>query len=151
MIHAQNVKYVYCVPPQAIKDNASWTTAELDCKGWDYLEVIALVGATDIAMAALSVTESDTSGSGHADVTGLVWGTSSNIDGSNSALPSATDDNTFQVAQIDLRKRKRYIDVTATAGDGTAGTYATIIYRLSRGEIGPNTMAEMGCNEVLRV
>jgi hypothetical protein len=147
----QAVKYVQITPPGVIKDNASWTTAEIDTLGWDYMTIVVQLGATDIAMAALAVTESDTSGSGHANVTGLVWGTSTNIDGSTSALPSATDDNTFQVAQIDLRYRKRYIDLTATAGDGTAGTYASILGILSRGKDAPTTATECGCNEILRV
>lgn len=147
----QNVKFVTITPPGVIKDNASWTTAEIDTAGWDYMTIVAHLGATDIAMAALAVTESDTSGSGHANVTGLIWGTSTNIDGSTSAAPSATDDNTFQVAEIDLRYRKRYIDVTATAGDGTAGTYLTIIAILSKADDGPVSISERGCNEVLRV
>lgn len=152
MLPAQNVKYVAIVPAfQTIKDNASFTTTEVDTKDWDYLEVVMYVGATDIAMAALSVTESDTSGSGHNNITGVVWGTSTNIDGSTSALPAATDDNTFQVAHIDLRGRKRYIDVTATAGNGTNGTYLCGFYRLSRGKVVPDTATEMGADEVLRV
>lgn len=146
-----NAKWVAVTPPGAIVDDASFTTTEIDTLGWDYLEIIVLLGATDIAMAALAVTESDSSGSGHANITGLVWGTSSNIAGSTSALPSATDDNKFQVAHIDLRGRKRYIDVTATAGNGAAGTYACIIGRLSRGEAMPITAAAMGADEVLRV
>lgn len=151
MVEAQNAKWVAITPPVAIVDNASWTTTEVDTLGWDYAEIVVLLGATDIAMAALAVTESDTSGSGHANVTGLVWGTSSNIAGSTSALPSATDDNTFQVAQIDLRGRKRYLDLTMTAGNGTAGTYAVALCRLSRGAIAPNTAAEAGADEILRV
>lgn len=147
----QNVKFVSITPPAAIKDNASWTTSEIDTNGWDYMTIVAYLGATDIAVAALAVTESDTSGSGHANVTGLIWGTSANIDGSTSAAPSATDDNTFQVAEIDLRYRKRYIDVTATAGDGTAGTYIAILGILSKAAVAPVTIAERGANEVLRV
>lgn len=146
----QHVKFVSITPPEAVKDNASWTTAEIDTAGWDYMTVVAYLGATDIAMAALAVTESDTTGSGHANVTGLIWGTSTNIDGSTSALPSATDDNTFQIAQIDLRGRKRFIDVTATAGDGTTGTYIAIFGILSRTAELPITIAGMGANEVLR-
>ncbi len=115
MIPMQNVKYVSVTPPAAIVDDASYTTAEIDTLGFDYCTIVVYLGASDIAMAALAVTESDSSGSGHANVTGLVWGTSTNIDGSTSALPSATDDNKFQIAQIDLRGRKRYLDVTATA------------------------------------
>lgn len=144
-------KLVSITPPAVISDNATLTTAEIDTAGWEHLDIIVYLGATDIAMAALAVTESDTAGSNHSNVTGLVWGTSTNIDGSTSALPSANDDNLFQVAQIDLRGRKRYIDVTATTGDGSAGSYVTILGRLSRGEVTPTSISEAGCNEILRV
>ncbi len=147
----QNTKVVSMTPPAAIVDNTSYTTAEVDTKGWDYAQIICYLGATDIAMAALSVTESDTTGSGHADVTGLVMGTSTDIDGNTSALPASTDDNKIIVFDIDLRKRKRYLDVTATAGDGTAGTYLTALCLLSRGKESPTTVAERGCDTVLRV
>jgi hypothetical protein len=146
----QNVKYVSITPPAAILDNASATTAEIDTLGFEYLSIICQVGATDIAMTALKVTESDTSGSGHADVTGLVFGTSTDIDGNASALPSATDDNKFFVFLIDLRGRKRYIDLTATMGDGTAGGYFSAIGVLSRGATGPTTEATMNA-QVLAV
>lgn len=147
----QQTKFVSITPPAAISDNATLTTAEIDTLGYDYMTVIVYLGATDIAMAALAVTESDTSGSGHANVTGLVWGTSTNIDGSTSALPAATDDNTFQIAEIDLRGRKRYIDVTATTGNGTNGTYITIMGILYRAKDIPVTATERGANEILRV
>ena len=98
----------------------------------------------------VSVTQSDTAGSGHANITGLVWGTSTNIDGTTSALPSATDDNLFQIAQIDLKGKKRYIDVTATTGDGTAGAFVTILGILSRPQVSPISASEAGANEILR-
>lgn len=143
-------KLVSITPPAVISDNATLTTTEIDTLGWSYMTVIVALGATDIAMAALSVTQSDTAGSGHSAITGLVWGTSTNIDGSTSALPSATDDNLFQVAQIDLKGKKRYIDVTATTGDGTAGSYVTILGILSRPQVSPTSASEAGCNEILR-
>jgi len=152
MLPAQNVKYVLgSLAFETIKDNASFAIEELDTAGWDYLEIIMAVGATDIAMSALAVTESDSTGSGHANVTGLIWATSANIDGDTSALPTATDDDTFQIAHVDLRYRKRYIDVTATMGDGTAGGYFLCVYRLSRGDVAPITVSGMGADEVLRV
>ena len=151
MIPAQLTKRVNLTPPAAIVDNASFTVAELDTKDWDYCTILVILGATDIAMAALAVTESDTTASGHANVTGLVFGTSTNLAGDTSALPTATDDDDIFAFEIDLRKRKRFLDVTATAGDGSAGTYAAIIAILSRGRIGPNTAAEAGCNQILRV
>lgn len=147
----QATKFLNITPPAAIKDNASWGVTEIDTLGWDYLQIVVLLGATDIAMAALTVTESDASGSGHANVTGLIMGTSTNTDGSTSALPTATDDNKIQLFEIDLRGRKRYIDVTATAGDGTAGTYLAIVAILSRPKDVPVTATERGCDEILRV
>lgn len=147
----QNTKFVSVTPPAAIVDDASYVTAEIDTLGYDYLQVVVYLGATDIAMAALKVTESDSSGSGHADVSGLDFDGDTDIDGNTAALPSATDDNKFFVFEIDLRGRKRYIDVTATAGDGTAGTFATILGILSRGDKTPVSASERGAAAILRV
>ena len=146
----QNVKYVSITPPGAILDDASATTAEIDTLGFDYLSIVCQVGATDIAMTALKVTESDTAGSGHGDVTGLVFGTSTDIDGNASALPSATDDNKFFVFNIDLRGRKRYIDLVATMGNGTSGGYFAAFGLLARGDTSPTTEATMNA-QVLAV
>jgi hypothetical protein len=151
MIDAQNDKIVNLTPPAAIVDDASYTVAELDTLGWDYCRIIVILGATDIAMTALAVTESDDTGANHGNVTGLIFGTSNNIAGSTSVLPTATDDNDLFGFDIDLRYRKRYLDLTATAGDGTAGTFAAVIAILSRGRQAPNTTAERGFNQILRV
>ena len=150
MNQLQNTKFVSITPPAAIVDNASYTTASIDTQGWDYLQVVVYLGATDIAMTALKLQESDTDGS-YGDVTGLVFGTSSNIAGSTSTLPSATDDNKFFVFDVDLRGRKRYFDLVATAGDGTAGTFLTAFAILSRGKEQPVTAAERGASQILRV
>lgn len=144
-------KYILITPPAAIYDNTSPGVTEIDCKDWDELEIVVALGASDIAVAACKVTESDTAGSGHTDVTGLVFGTSTNTDGSTSTLPSATDDNKLFGFHIDLRKRKRYIDMVLTAGDGTSGTFITVWARLSRGKSVPNTAATRGFSQVLRV
>lgn len=151
MVPAQDAKWLNLTPPAAIVDNASLTVTEIDTLGFDYAEIIVVLGATDIAMTALAVTESDTSGSGHANVTGLIFGTSDNTAGSTSVLPTATDDNDVFKFEIDLRARKRYLDVTATIGNGTAGTYAVVLARLSRSKTGVETATEAGCNQILRV
>jgi hypothetical protein len=150
MIPAQNSKYVLVTPPAAILDNTSATTNSIDTLGYDYLQVVCLVGATDIAMAALKLQTSDTDSS-YADLTGAIFGTSTNIDGSTSALPTATDDNKVFVIEVDLRGKKRYFDLVATAGNGTAGTYFSAVAVLSRGEIAPITAAGRGADEILRV
>jgi FlaG/FlaF family flagellin (archaellin) len=143
-------KVVNLTPPAAIVDDASLTVAELDTAGFDYAVILVTLGATDIAMTALKVTESDTSGSGHADVTGLVYGTSTDIAGNTSALPTADDDNGIFAFEIDLRARKRYLDVTATIGDGAAGTFATVTAILSRASERPTSLAEKGYAGCLR-
>jgi hypothetical protein len=110
-----------------------------------------MLGATDIAMAALKLQESDASGSGMADITGAVFGTSTNTDGDTSTLPSATDDGLIFAIEVDLRGRKRYLDLTATAGDGDAGTYGVAWCVLTRAKQGPITAAKRGCSQILRV
>lgn len=151
MIDGQAAKYVNAIPPGAIKDNASFTPVEIDTLGYDYAEIIVILGATDIAMAALTLQETDTSGSGEANITGLIWGTSANSAGSTSTLPSATDDNKVYVMQVDLRQRKRYLKLIATAGNGTTGTYLAAVCRLSRAKETPSTAALAGCGEILRL
>ena len=147
----ENFKLVGVTPPAAIIDDSAVTTAEIDTKGWDHCRVIVYLGATDIAMSALKMTESDTSGSGHADITGLVYGTSTDIDGDTSALPSATDDNGFFVFDVDLRGRKRYLDVSATVGNGSTGAYVTILAELYRGEAMPTSVSGHGAAGMLKL
>ena len=144
MNNLQNVKQVLVTPPAAIVDNASFTTNTIDTLGYNKLAVYFQVGATDIAMAALKLQESDDSGmSGAADITGAVYGTSTNPDtGSTSALPTATDDNKVFGFFVDLKGRKRYIDVVATAGDGSTGTYGSCIAFLYNGNETTDTATE---------
>lgn len=146
-----NYKLVSVTPPAAIVDNAAFTTGAIDTKGFDHARIIVYLGAIDIAAAALKVQESDASGSGFGDVTGLVFGTSTDIDGSTSALPSADDDNKFFVFDISLRGRKRYLDVSLTGGDGSAGTYAAVLCELFHGDACPVTKTARGVAGALAV
>lgn len=148
---AQHQKIMGVTFPVAILDDSSWTTVEVDTKGWDYAQYYVMLGATDIALTAMAVTESDASGSGHANVTGLVSATSTNIAGSTSALPTAAQDNKIWCFDIDLKTRKRYLDLTLTIDDGTVGGFAVAWCVLSRGETAPVTAAERGCQEICRV
>ena len=147
---AQQDKWVVITAPGAIVDNASLTTASIDTKGYSYLRVFVQLGATDIAMTALKMQESDDDSS-YSDVTGLVYGTSTDIAGSTSALPTATDDNKCFSFEIDLKGRKRYLDLVATCGDGAAGTYITALGLLSRAADMPVTKTERGFGNILRV
>lgn len=117
-----NIKYVPIVYPQAILDNTSPTTYCVDISGARYVQVFVQLGATDIAMTALKLQESDTLSSSTAlssgaDITGLDF---------TGSLPSATDDNkTYLFSFPNDGSRKKYIDLTATCGDGSTGTFLT--------------------------
>lgn len=149
----EQTKIVGVTPPAAIVDDSAYTTAEVDTFGFRRATFFVYLGATDIAMAALKVTESDTSGSGHAEIDATDFSDSSqtDIDGSALALPSATDDNKFFIIDIDLRNRKRYLDLNATAGDGTTGTFMCAWCILSDPEETPSTSAERGAASVVQV
>lgn len=140
MLHLLNSKYVAVTSPNAILDDASATTNEIDTLGFDYCTILVQLGATDIAMGALKVQESDTSGSDFADVTGLV---ASGTTG-DGRLPTATDDNKVFAFFIDLRGRKRYLDLVATAGNGSLGTYVSAVAILSRAATAPSSSSGRG-------
>jgi len=140
----QQCKFVKVIQPTSIKDNTSWTTAEVDTKGWDYATLVFMVGDSDIAMASLAVTQANVSATSHANVTGLIVGTSYTSAGAASTLPAAGSDGYLWIFHMDLKNMMRYIDLTAVAGNGTTGTYAAALLILYRGAIGPDTAAEMG-------
>ena len=140
MNNLQNVKVVNVTPPAAIVDNASFATTTIDTLGFNKVAIYFSLGATDIAMTALKVQESDDSGmSGAADITGAVYGATG-----APALPTATDDNKIFGFFIDLKGRKRYLDVVATAGDGSAGTFGACIAELYNGNATSDDATERG-------
>lgn len=152
MDNLNNAKFVQVVAPVAIVDDASWTTTEIDTLGYDYLTVVVNIGATDIAMAALKMQASHTTGTGFADVTGLDMDGDTDAFGGTAALPSATDDNSLVIFQADLKVGNyRYWDLVATAGDGTSGTFLSAVAILTEGEVSPTTAAAMGAETVLRI
>jgi len=150
MIPAQDAKWVNALTDHE-KDNDSFTAVAIDTSDFDYAELAALVQGIPADMTALKVQECDTSGGTYADVTGAVFGTSTAKSGSTSTLPTgASDDDTIRLIQIDLRGRKRYLKVVATAGDGSGtATELTVLCRLSRAKIKPDTAAEAGAAEIL--
>ena len=135
----QGVKTVLVTPPAAIVDNASFTTNTIDTAGYGKVAIFFALGASDIAMTALKVQESDDSGmSSPADITGCVFGATG-----APALPTATDDNKIFGFFINLGGRKRYFDVVATAGDGSSGTFGTCWAVLYNGDL-PSTALGRG-------
>jgi hypothetical protein len=133
MVEAQCAKYVLALPPISVAGGATATDTEVDTKGFDYAEFIimsGLVGANGVS--EITIQESDTSGSGEANIT----------DATFTDLVDA-DDNKILCCFLDLRKRKRYLSLVLTNGATNASVMAALV-RLSRAEEAPNTAAERG-------
>jgi hypothetical protein len=152
MIHGQNEK-VQLLNTDFTEDNTSYTTGYIDTAGYAYCQVVVAFGNIPANVAALKIQESDVSGSGYDDVTGLIVGTSNTIAGATSALPLASGgDGTFLIFDIDLRGRKRYLDLVATAGNGSATpTEMCALAILSRAQVSVETATERGAAQILRV
>ncbi len=141
-------KWLNTTPPVALVNNASALTTTIDTLGYDWCTIVVQFGVIGAAATALKVQESDLANMGSAaDVTGLVFGTSNNIAGTASALPASTADNNLYIFDIDLRARKRYLDLVTTMGVGDC--YVTSVTRLSRAENALATAAGRGAADVL--
>jgi hypothetical protein len=147
----QQAKFVTAVKPAAIIDNASATADVIDTRGWDYATIVVQLGATDIAMTALKVQNSATSGGSYADIPGATFAGGSGMGGATLALPSATDDGQTCVFQIDLRNKDPFLKLVATFGDGTLGGFVAAVCVLSRGKNGPVLSTEAADGDVCRV
>jgi hypothetical protein len=136
MVALQTIRLVNMLP--AVSATAAFTTTAADSVSSgiksDYATIIVNLGAMASALTVLKLTDSDDNTT-YGDVTGFVGGT-------DFTLPTATDDNKFVVFQVDMKKRKRYLKVEATAG-GTA-VVMSITCAYSRGKVGPNSAADAG-------
>ena len=150
-ITAAEVKVVAVINPVAIKDDTAWVTTEVDSLDFEHATFYVMLGASDTAVATLKLQESNTSGSGMTDITGAIFGTSTNTDGNASTLPSANDDDLIFAIDVDLKARERYLDLSAIAGNGSVGTFAAAWCVLSRGHATPVTATARGCSQILRV
>lgn len=146
MINSLAQKVVAVTPPAAIVDNAAFPTTTIDTLGWRFVSIIVLLGALDVALAALKLQESDAANlAGATDVPG------SDYSVAPATLPSATDDNHLFAIHVNLNGRKRYLDLQLTGGDGTAGSYATAFAILSRAAEVPSDAAGRGYTQELIV
>lgn len=152
MIDLQSTKLWLATPPE-LKDNAAFTSYALNTSGYDYVRYIIAVGAIDIDMVTLKLQESDDNIT-YTDVPGSIFGTSTvpAIDlGGVAALPSiASADSLFSIF-VNLKGRKKWLQIVATGGNGAVGTYMCVIAELSRAEHSPRTAAERGLQAQLIV
>jgi hypothetical protein len=139
MKQLQAIKTVWITKPGAIVDDAAFTTDTIDTKGFRSARIVVGLGALDIALAAMKLQQSDASNMASAsDVSGADFSVLP------LTLPSATDDNKLYAIHVDLKGKKRYLDLTLTGGDGANGTYATAWVDLYDAEEYPNSAEERG-------
>jgi len=147
---AQTIKKVGMIFPQAIKNNTEWVgskgstpvsvdTAASGVKA-HYATITFMVGETDIAVATLKVWHSDDD-STYAEMVDF---------GTNGTKPSATDDNGLFGFDIDLRGKRRYLQIEAIAGNGTNGTYAAALCDLFLLNEAPSSDAERGYAQTVK-
>lgn len=135
-ISLQNAKYAALLAPISVNGTAA-TTTELDTLGYDYVTVIVQAGSLGATMDELSLTHSDTAGSGHAAITGGTW----------TDPVGTTDNGKIFVAFLDMRKLKRYVKLTADPGAGA--TLLSALAVLTNAEVSPTSVTERGVAEAL--
>jgi hypothetical protein len=147
----QQAKFVPAIKPAAILDNTSATADAIDCRGFDYATIVVQLGATDIALTALKVQASTTSGGSYSDITGATFDGGSGMGGATLALPSATDDGQTCVFQIDMRGKNPFLKVVATFGDGSSGGFIAASAILTKAKVAPTTSTGAADGDVCRV
>lgn len=132
MIGMQNAKIHAFLSPIDI-NGVTATDTEVDTTGYSYLTVVIRTGNVAGDMSALTLNESDT-----AAQTGTAFVTFT--------APAGTGgDNTTTVAFIDLRKRKRYISLVATASANA--TLICVLGFLTRADEAPDSATERGIDQ----
>ncbi len=140
MNHAAASKYVNILDPVS-GTGAVTVDNVVDTEGYDYLTIVLSTGAAGAAATVFKAREGEASNmSDAADISGAVFGTSLDIDGGTSTLPTDSNDEIY-VLNLDLRGRKRYIDVAVTRG---ATTLLSILGILSKGGEITNVLADRG-------
>ncbi len=140
MIHSQNEKVVGDVPTAAIGATAT-ATLTIDTLGYDHASVTVLraSNASTVFANVIKVEESDDNSS-YANVTALVGGGTGGF-----TIPaiaaSATGSASILKLDVDTKAKKRYLKVSYTPG---ASATVSIVARLGRGEVSPETAALAG-------
>lgn len=156
MIDATNVKYKVQIQSQAIVDNGYWVGSHqgtnpvnIDTAGCNYALITWELGASDIAMAELSLYESDTTTDGDFAIIAASNYATAGI----GTLPSATADNTFLgwiVTNLGTT-RLRYLRVNAKAGNGSTGSFLSAFALLGHPEQGIDSVSEAGFGQLVTV
>ena len=131
MIAAQNIDWNLVLPPQSVA-SATATSAALDTQGYHYatLLVLSAAAAAATAPAALQVQECDTVGGAYTPVPATVGGAAYPIPAGSTAAGGCV----YAAFNLDLRRRKRFLQLTLT--NATTQTLA-VLAGLTRADVSP--------------
>jgi hypothetical protein len=148
MIDVQNQKRVVLLPPQVKNNGAFLNNTYVDVSGWGHLRVEMIVGTTDVIIGSTDTShapklESDDD---------VAFGSAEDVEGAALAgVIAADDDNKVFAIDVDLRKsHERYYRVNAPTAGNATGANLCIIATLSDPQIGPNSAAEQGLEELVQ-
>ncbi|NBT14275.1 MAG: hypothetical protein EBS56_11975 [Planctomycetia bacterium] len=117
-------------------------SVEIDTIGFAYASIDVVfspfTAAATAAATVLRLAQSDSSGSGQANISGFVGGTDFTVAAGSTTGANAGYTHRFDV---DLRGKKRYLTVYATPA-ATVGVVT--VARLSKGEAGPTSASDKG-------
>lgn len=133
-------KTVIAIIPISKTNGATAVGEMIDTKGFDYVQIGIVASTADVVsntLSVLKIEEGDTTSS-VATFAGAVSGTDYTI--ATNAYTSTTNQNVWSF-NVDLRKRKRYLRVSASPQ--TTMVIAGVA-QLSRAEKLPSTSAEAG-------
>lgn len=135
-------KYGVAIAPAAILDDTAATAIAIDTwGGYKRLTIFFLVGATDVDVASMSVTECATSGGSYTTITG----TAASGTTGDGRLPQDDDDNKVFMISVPITPSSlRYMKAAITAGNGTSGSYLCAMYVLSDGPINSSDATSAG-------
>lgn len=154
-MNSANARWFQHIAPSATNSSSTSTTTAFDTAGYDYLELVFSQGtvSTGLTLSTLALQEGDSSTTATTNITGAIAGTSTPLfasAGAGSNLPSSSTNGTLQVFNIDLKGRKRWMNLSAIASSST-GLPCDAIARLSRSERAPESAAQYGANQVFQV
>lgn len=153
MLHIAHVKNFVMIAPAALATAATATNAILDTSGFrSALITVAFNAASatnsNATLASISLQESDQSSATSSFTTISGGGGLTAASGTSFAIGVNNQTSSGAVLQyaVDLRGRKRYLQLIATNGTAANVTHIAAVASLSRAEQVPNSATEAGAN-----
>lgn len=141
MIQAQNLDFNLALPPQSVA-SGTVTSAPIDTQGYHYatLAILSAAALAATAMTALQVQECDT-------INGVYTPVPATVGGAAYPMPAgstAAGGYVYAVFNLDLRRRKRFLQVTLTNGTTQILSVLGMLSRADQTPVGTTTPANVG-------